>query len=153
MRMEAALCVHDSRGHEHSGLCAPAGLALAQWSCPSIQRLAEGSAPWGTPWLCVHEFLSLSTNPRIFKLPSLPEIAILQVEIWMEAPTLRLLSESNSYWSELRATFLGGKLTGAQVHDARIHAICRSNGVRELWSADRDFSRMRGLNIVNPCLE
>ena len=71
----------------------------------------------------------------------------------MESPTLRLLQEPTGYWSQLRATFLSGKLAGAQVHDARIHAICCASGVRELWSADRDFSRMRGLNIVNPCLE
>lgn len=118
----------------------------------AIKRLAEGTAPWGIPWPCVHEFLSVSTNPRIFKPPSPAKIAILQVEIWMESPTLRLLPESTGYWSELRAAVLGGKLMGAQVHDARVHAICRASGVRELWSADRDFSRMRGLNIVNPCL-
>ncbi|MFN0171715.1 MAG: type II toxin-antitoxin system VapC family toxin [Bryobacteraceae bacterium] len=119
----------------------------------AMKRLAEGTAPWGIPWPCVHEFLSVSTNPRIFRRPSPPEVALLQVEIWMESPTLRLLAESTGYWNELRATFLGGKLTGAQVHDARIHAICHASGVRELWSADRDFSRMRGLTIVNPCLE
>ena len=118
----------------------------------AIMRLAEGTAPWVIPWPCIHEFLSVSTNPRIFKSPSPPEIAILQVEIWMESPTLRLLTESTGYWSQLRATFLGGKLKGAQVHDARIHAICLESGVHELWSADRDFSRMRGLNVVNPCL-
>lgn len=119
----------------------------------AIERLAEATAPWGIPWPCVHEFLSVSTNPRIFKPPSPSGIAVRQVELWMESPTLRLLGESAGYWSELRAAFLGGKLTGAQVHDARIHAICRASGVRELWSADRDFSRMRGLRIVNPCLD
>jgi len=71
----------------------------------------------------------------------------------MASPTLRLLQESNDYWPELRKAFLNGKLVGAQVHDARIHSICRANGVRELWTADRDYSRMRGLAIVNPCLE
>lgn len=71
----------------------------------------------------------------------------------MESPTLRLLGESTEYWNELRAAFLSGKLAGAQVHDARIHAICLASGVRELWSADRDFSRMRGLHLVNPCLD
>lgn len=119
----------------------------------AIKRLAEGTSPWAIPWPCVHEFLSISTNLRIFKPPSPPEIATQQVEIWMESPTLRLLGEPAGYWNDLRATFLSGKLTGAQVHDARIHAICRASGVRELWSADRDFSRMRGLTIVNPCLE
>ncbi|MBI4909596.1 MAG: PIN domain-containing protein [Acidobacteria bacterium] len=119
----------------------------------AIKRLAEGTAPWGIPWPCVHEFLSVSTNPRIFKPPSPPAIAIQQVEIWMESPTLRILGESTGYWNELRGTFLAGKLAGAQVHDARIHAICRASGVSELWSADRDFSRMRGLKIVNSCLD
>lgn len=119
----------------------------------AIKRLAEGTAPWAIPWPCVHEFLSVVTNLKIFKPPSPPEVAIRQVEIWMESPTLRILSESGGYWNELRTTFLAGKLTGAKVHDSRIHAICRAGGVRELWSADRDFSRMRGLNIVNPCLD
>jgi hypothetical protein len=118
----------------------------------AIGKLAEGAAPWGIPWPCVHEFLSVSTNPGIFRPPSPPGIAIQQVEIWMESPTLRLLGEPAGYWKELRETFLGGKLTGPKVHDARIHAICRAGGVRELWSADRDFSRMRGLTLVNPCL-
>jgi len=71
----------------------------------------------------------------------------------MESPSLRLLHESPAYWPELKDSFLRGKLSGAQVHDARIHAICRAHAVTELWSADRDFSRHRGLIIVNPCLE
>ena len=119
----------------------------------AVRRLAEGSAPWGIPWPCIHEFLSVSTNLRIFKPPTPPELAIQQVEIWMESPSLLLLGESAGYWKELRGTFLGGKLVGPQVHHARIHAICRASGVRELWSADRDFSRMRGLTVVNPCLD
>jgi predicted nucleic acid-binding protein len=30
--------------------------------------------------------------------------------------------------------------------------LCRQHGVRELWSADRDFSRFAGLKVVNPLL-
>ena len=119
----------------------------------ALRRLAEGSANWGIPWPCVHEFLSVVTNPKIFKPPTPPAAAIEQVEIWMESPSLHLLHEAGGYWKELRRTFLDGKLSGAQVHEARIHSICLVNGVHELWSADRDFSRMRGLQIVNPCLD
>lgn len=119
----------------------------------AVRRLAEGHAPWAIPWPCIHEFLSVSTNPRIFNPPSPPATAIQQVEIWRESPSLHLLHEPHGYWDHLRTAFLTGKLRGAQVHDARIHAICQANGVRELWSADRDFSRFRGLTIVNPCLD
>ncbi|MEZ5400486.1 MAG: TA system VapC family ribonuclease toxin [Bryobacteraceae bacterium] len=118
----------------------------------AVQSLAEAAAPWAIPWPCVHEFLSVTTNPRIFKPPTPLELAIRQVEIWLESPSLRLLSEPAGYWDELRAACLSGKIRGAQVHDSRVHAICRVGGVRELWSADRDFSRMRGLTITNPCL-
>jgi predicted nucleic acid-binding protein len=39
------------------------------------------------------------------------------------------------------------------VHDARVAALCRHHGVRELWTADRDFSRFQGLSIRNPLAE
>jgi predicted nucleic acid-binding protein len=50
----------------------------------------------------------------------------------------------------LRALIAGGRIAGAQVHDARVAALCRQHGVRELWSADRDFSRFAGLTVLNP---
>jgi predicted nucleic acid-binding protein len=62
------------------------------------------------------------------------------------------LTESTTHWSTLRALLLDGRIGGAQVHDARVAALCRQHGVRELWSADRDFSRFGGLNVVNPLL-
>ena len=39
------------------------------------------------------------------------------------------------------------------VHDARIAALCLQHGVRELWSADRDFGRFPALRVVNPLLK
>jgi len=50
----------------------------------------------------------------------------------------------------LRALLSGGQIAGAQVHDARVAALCRQHGVRELWSADRDFNRFVGVKVVNP---
>jgi hypothetical protein len=43
-------------------------------------------------------------------------------------------------------------LAGPLVHDARVAALCAQHGVRELWSADRDFSRMEAVEIRNPLL-
>lgn len=43
-----------------------------------------------------------------------------------------------------------GKITGPKIHDARVAAICLRNHVKILWSADRDFSRMEGLQVKNP---
>jgi uncharacterized protein len=118
----------------------------------AVNRLACGLEDWAIPWPCVHEFLGIVTHPRIFKPPSTTEEAITQVELWMESPTLRLIGEVPTYWRNLADFLIDGKIGGPKVHDARIAAICKTHGVRELWSADRDFSRMRGVKVVNPLL-
>jgi predicted nucleic acid-binding protein len=44
------------------------------------------------------------------------------------------------------------RLAGPKVHDARIAALCLDGGVRELLSADRDFSRFPTLTTRNPLI-
>jgi toxin-antitoxin system PIN domain toxin len=115
-----------------------------------ITGLAEGRAPWAVPWTCIHEFLGVVTHPRIY-VPATPlAVAIEQVQIWIESPNLQLLAENDEHWGELKAAMLAGKITGPLVHDARVAAICTAHGIRELWTADRDFSRFGGLTVRNP---
>ena len=121
-----------------------------QSAAEAIRGLAEGLRAWALPWPCVHEFLAVVTHPRIYRPPSSAEAAIAQVEAWMGSPTLVLLAESDAYWPMLRQAVLDGHVVGPVVHDARVAALCEANGVRELWTADRDFGRFPGLTVVNP---
>lgn len=43
-----------------------------------------------------------------------------------------------------------GRATGNLVHDAHIAAVLVEHGVREIWTADRDFSRFPGLKVHDP---
>ena len=113
-------------------------------------ELAESRTPWAIPWPCIHEFLSIVTHPRIFNPPTPLEKAVDQVEAWLESPSLVLISEITDYWPILRSTLLTGKVSGPQVHDARIAALCQQHGINELWTADRDFGRFPGLTVRNP---
>jgi uncharacterized protein len=115
-----------------------------------IEGLAEGTESWAIPWPCIHEFLAIVTHPRIFAPPTPLARALDQVEAWFDAPGLVVLSEGPEYWSSLRDFIVSGKVVGPMVHDARVAAICIHHGVRELWSADRDFSRFRALRVRNP---
>jgi len=117
-----------------------------------ISELAEGSATWSIPWPCVHEFLAIVTHSRIYAPPTPLPRALDQVDAWLESPTLVLLTESADHWLTLRTIIASGRVAGAQVHDARIAALCRQHGVRELWSADRDFNRFADLTVVNPLI-
>ena len=116
----------------------------------SVRALAEGRAPWAIPWPCVHEFLAIATHPRIYDQPtSLPK-ALDQVSAWLESPSLTLLAEGLGYADRLKKVLAASKVTGAKVHDARVAALCLYHGVRELWSADRDFTRFAELAVRNP---
>jgi uncharacterized protein len=115
-----------------------------------IRELAEGRAPWVLPWPCVHEFYSVVTHPRIYRPPSTGAEAISQIGAWLEAPSVVLVSEGPAYWTFLARLLAEGKVTGPAVHDARIAALCLANGVSQLWSADRDFTRFPDLRTANP---
>jgi uncharacterized protein len=118
-----------------------------------IAELADSRALWAIPWPCLHEFLAIATNSRVFKPPTPIVSALEQVDAWLQSPSLVLLTEAEQHWSELRALLAAGQVTGARVHDARIAALCRQHGVRELWSADRDFGRFPNLRVVNPLVD
>ena len=126
----------DSTWHEAADRC--------------VSGAAESGAPWAIPWPCIHEFLAIVTHPRIYDPPTPVHHALEQVACWLEIPTLVMLSETAQHWPTLRALLEASRVTGPQMHDARIVALCRQHGVRELWTADRDFGRFAGLRFNNP---
>ena len=116
----------------------------------AVVRLAESGDRWAIPWPCLGEFYSVATGARHYDPPSLPNEAIDQVDIWLESPNLTVLGENASTWSVLRTLLADAKTTGPRVHDARIAAICLSHGVKELWTAERDYGRFPALRVRNP---
>lgn len=115
-----------------------------------LTELAEGSGAWAIPWPCVHELLAIVTNPRVFKPPTPTAVALNYLDSLFQSPSLVLLAETDLHWKTLSPLMAAGRIAGGRVHDARIAAICIQHGVRELWSADRDFSRFPELAVVNP---
>lgn len=129
----------------------------ADYSCHQrarvkLRELAEGPAAWALPWPCVHEFLAVTTNPRIFRQPLSMARAHDAVDALLESPTARLISEGPGYWETLRSLLAESDVVGPRVHDARIAALCITHGVTELWTADRDFGRFPALRVRNPCV-
>ncbi len=118
-----------------------------------VAELAEGRAPWAIPWPCLHEFLAIVTHPRIYAPPTPLAAAIDQVDAWLESPSLTLFAEGEGYWAELKSLLRDGRIEGPQVHDARVAGLCRLHGVRQLWTADRDFGRFGDLNVRNPLVD
>jgi len=118
-----------------------------------IQALAESRHSWAIPWPCIHEFVAIVTHPRIFSPPSSLDQALDQVAAWRESPSLRIIHESSEHWSTFCHLVTTSQARGPLVHDARIAALCVTHGVRELLTADRDFSRFPNLRTRNPLVQ
>ncbi len=125
----------------------------SEWFAAARDRLvdlADGRQSWAIPYPCVHEFIRNVTDPRLYADPTSLDGALDQVNAWVEAPTVRLLGEGGGHLGLLAGVAREGRVRGAAIHDARIAAICLEHGVRELWTADRDFSRFPSLRTRNP---
>jgi toxin-antitoxin system PIN domain toxin len=103
-------------------------------------------------WPVVHEFLAVVTNTRAFVDATPPARAFDQVEHWIASPRTVLLTDTRQHLATLRRLVERGRSTGGALHDARIAAICLDHGVRELWTADRDFTSFPELAIRNPLI-
>jgi hypothetical protein len=121
-----------------------------QAASEAVVTLAEGDARWAIPWPCLHEFFAIVTHPRVYAPPTSRSRALDQIAAWLESPRLVVISEDDGYFPALRRVVEESKIEGPRIHDARIAAICLQNGVTELWSADRDFSRFADLVVRNP---
>ena len=116
-----------------------------------LRTLAEGDTPWAIPWPCCYEFLSVVTNPRIWRDDATTsEQAWRQLTGWISSPSLRLIGETQDFPEILERFVLRPRVLGAVVHDARIAAICVAHGAEALLTRDRDFSLFPELRTRDP---
>lgn len=116
----------------------------------ALERLDHRPERWAIPWPCVYEFYSIVTHRKIFDEPTPSPIAWEALAGFFSSASVILLAEDSSSFQRVRSLLHPLNLRGARIHDGRIAAICHLNGVDELWSQDRDFSRFGFLKVVNP---
>lgn len=115
-----------------------------------LRELAEGSAPWAIPWPCVYEFLRVVTHPRVFHPPVPLDVALKDLHQLVSSPSLSLLAETDRHTALLEDVILQANVTGNQIHDAHIVALCLEHGVSEVLTGDRDFNRFKGVHVIDP---
>lgn len=115
-----------------------------------LTEAVAGREPVCVPWPCIHEFLAVVSNPRIFRDPTPIDVALDAVRGLLSSVSGGFLAEGEGYLDALDRIARPALLQGALVHDARVAALCLFHGVRVLWSADRDFSRFPELTVANP---
>ncbi len=100
----------------------------------------------------MHEFIAIATHPRVFDPPSPMDDALAAWASWQSVPNTTFLAETEGYSDVLADLLRNSGVVGPRIHDARIAALCLLHGVKELWTADRDFSRFPALFTRNPLI-
>lgn len=116
----------------------------------AVTRLADSGQPFALPWPVIHEFLGTVTSQRKLAQGTPMDVAMATIRDFTELSQCHVIGEGLDHFETLAALIREADIRGPRIHDARIAAICLAHGVRELWTADRDFSRFPRLRTRNP---
>ncbi len=94
-------------------------------------------------------FVRIASDRRVFTHPVAPADACSLIEDWLALPNVRLLQPGPRTWTILSELCESGQARGAMVMDAHLAALAVEHGA-SIASADRDFTRFPGIELLNP---
>ena len=95
-------------------------------------------------------YLRIATHPAIFDQPLSPDEAMTNIEMLLNLPQVRFLSEEEGFWDIYRSTTAEVPTRGNLVPNAHLAALLRQHGVKTLYTHDHDFLKFSFLDICDP---
>lgn len=117
-----------------------------------LRGIAEDGAPHCTTWVNLFEYLRAATHRGMLRpAPVTLEQALRNVTELMDQPSVSRIDPGPGHLDVFRDVCLeAGVVNGNFVHDCRIAAIMRENGVSRILTRDTSFRRIPGLEVVDP---
>jgi toxin-antitoxin system PIN domain toxin len=101
-------------------------------------------------WPTVMAYLRIATDPAIFDKPLSPADATANVESLLGFPHVQTAGEHDRFWAAYRHVAREADARGNLVPDAHVVALMTENGVRTIWTRDRDYRRFSGIDVRDP---
>lgn len=117
-----------------------------------LMEVAEDGAPHCTTWINLFEYLRAATHPRMVRpAPVTLDQAMRNVTDLLDQPSVSRIDPGPRHLDVFREVCReAGVVDGNFVHDCRIAAIMRENGVARILTRDTGFRRIPGLEVVDP---
>ena len=115
-----------------------------------LEALARGPEIVYLFWPIVMAYLRISTHPSVFDPPLAPARAIENIERLLRLPHVLTTGEQPRFWGGYRDVALEADVRGNLVSDAHVVALMKENGVRVIWTHDRDYRRFPGIDVRDP---
>jgi uncharacterized protein len=114
-----------------------------------LENILVSSEPVGLAWAAILAFLRISTHSGILANALSLSDAISIVSGWLAEDTVSILEATDRHWPVLCRLLTEGQAPGRLVMDAHLAALAIEHGAT-LCSTDRDFTRFKGLRLLNP---
>lgn len=115
-----------------------------------LAELAAGPAIVYALWPTVMAYLRLSTHPSVFARPLSPEEATGNIERLLRRSHVQSPGEQEGLWDVYRGVAADVDARGNLVPDAHLVSLMTQNGVRTIWTHDRDYRKFTGIEVRDP---
>ena len=115
-----------------------------------LNELASGPELVYVFWPTVMAYLRVATHPAVFARPLSSAAALANVENLLRLPHVQTVGEGERFWEAFGEVASEAAPTGNLVPDAHLVALMRENGVRTIWTNDRDYRRFDGIRVRDP---
>ena len=101
-------------------------------------------------WPTIMAYLRIATHPAVFREPLAMTDAIGNIDALIGRPHVQTPGEQEPFWGRFVAVAADARAAGNVVSDTQIVSLMLIHGVRTMWTHDRDFRLVRGIEVRDP---
>lgn len=101
-------------------------------------------------WPTVMAYLRIATHPAVFDNPLSQTDAVANIQALLGLPHVVASGEGELFWHRYLEVAADVAPTGNLVPTAHVVALMLENGVRTIWTHDRDFRKFHGITVRDP---
>ena len=101
-------------------------------------------------WPVAMAYLRIATHPAVFAHPLSHADARANLQALLDLPHVHAVGEDETFWSHFSEIADDVAPTGNLVPDAHVVALMLANGVRTIWTRDRDYRTFSGIRVRDP---
>ncbi len=115
-----------------------------------LDRVVSGDELVYLFWPTVMAYLRIATHPAIFEQPLSPADAVANVGHLLSFAHVQAVGEQDRFWQAYVRVADDADARGNLVPDAHLVGLMVENGVRTIWTHDRDYRRFSAIDVRDP---
>lgn len=118
---------------------------------PKVDLWRKSNTPWHATWSIFYEFIRVATHPSIFKKPLSVKEAWSFLKAVMESESFSILLETEKHSQIIEEIMKQNpSLRGSIWHDVHIVTLMQEHGIKEIYTLDTGFYKIKKITVLNP---